>query len=124
MSILNSLYVHKFQSKYRINVTLVVRIVFSIFSKMIYIGIFKIFLLSNTQHLITISSSQELTLLVKKFKSIPLAWVMRSGDDDTTGCTTHSNSKFGSRSSSQTDVKHIVAHTHQSTTNYIFYHLS
>src|SRR5574344_1913218 len=114
MSILNSLYVHKFQSKYRINVTLVVRIVFSIFSKMIYIGIFKIFLLSNTQHLITISSSQELTLLVKKFKSIPLTRIMRSGDDDTTGCTTHSNSKFGSRSSSQTDVKHIVAHTHQS----------
>ena len=99
-------------------------IVFCIFTEMIHIRIFEVFLLSDAQHLVTISSSKELTLLVEEFEGIPLAWVVRSSDDDTAGCTTHGNSKFGGRSSSQTDVQHIVAHTHEGSTNHILYHLA
>ena len=104
--------------------TLVEGIVFSIFSEMIHIRIVEVFLLCDTQHLVTISCCEELTLLVEELEGIPLAWVVRSCDDDTAGGTTHGNSKFSGRSSSQTDVQHIVAHTHEGSTNHILYHLA
>ena len=103
---------------------LVEGIIFCIFTESIYISILEVFLLCNAQYLATIGCSKELTLLVEKLESIPLAWVMRSCDDDTTGSTTHGYSQLCSRSSSQTDVQYIVTHTHQSSTNYILYHLA
>ena len=124
VGIFNSLDIYELQSKYGVDMALVECIVFCIFSEMIYICIIEVFLLSDVQHLVTVSCSKELTLLVEELEGIPLAWIVRSCDDDTAGCTTHGNSKFGGRSSSQTDVQHIVAHTHESSTNHILYHLA
>ena len=104
--------------------TLVEGIILCIFTKVVNISILEVFLLCDAQHLITVSCCKELTLLVEKLEGVPLAWVVRSSDDDTASRTTHGNSQLGGRSSSQADVQHIVAHTHQGATNHILHHLA
>lgn len=85
MGILDCFDIYELQSKYGVDMALVEGIVFSIFSEMIHIRIVEVFLLCDTQHLVTISCCEELTLLVEELEGIPLAWVVRSCDDDTAG---------------------------------------
>ena len=76
MSITDSLHINQFQVFHHVNVFLVIRMVLTIMSQMIYVRIFKGLLFSNTQHLVSLFLIQKLTMLIKQFKGIPHSRVM------------------------------------------------
>ena len=120
----NRLNVYQCQILNQIYVLLIIRIVFTIRTQMIYIGIFEIFSFSNTQHFVSFFLIQELTFFVQKLQCVPLARIMRCSQDNTTASTFHRHSNFCCRGRSQTDVYYIEAHTHQRSTNHIFHHFA
>ena len=75
-SLFDSIHVHQFQVKDRLHMTVVKRVINSNMSQLINLSILEIFLLSNSQHLSTVSSSQELSLTIEQLQGIPLAWIM------------------------------------------------
>ena len=49
---------------------------------------------------------------------------MAGGQDDTAGCLFSCNSQLGRRRGSQSDVHHIVTHTHQGAAYNLLYHMT
>ena len=99
-------------------------IVLCIFSEIVNLRILEIFLLCDSQHLVTIVLGQKLAFLIQQLQGVPLAWIVRSCDDDTASRTTHGNSQLSGRSCGKTDVEHVIAHAHQGTTNHVLHHLA
>ena len=65
VGLLDSLNIHQLQVEYRLNMTVVIAIINGNMTQLIYISIVKVFLFSNLQHLVTISSSQEFALTIQ-----------------------------------------------------------
>ena len=120
----NHIGINQRESQHAVDVTLVKTVVFDIFTQMINIGILEIFTLGNSENLCAIGRCQEFTLAIKQLQSVPLTRVMGCGDNDTAVGSTHANSQFGSWCGSKSDVQHIIAHTHQSTTYNVLHHLA
>ena len=63
-------------------------------------------------------------MLVQQFQGVPLAGIMRGGQDDTTTSTLHHHSQFCGRRRGQVDIYHVPAHTHQGTYYDVLHHLA
>lgn len=62
MSVADGLRVNELEVEHRVYVALVVRVVLSVFAEMVNVGIFKVFLLRDGEHLVAIVLGEELTL--------------------------------------------------------------
>ena len=124
VGILDSLNVHEFQGKHRVDVALVECVVFCIFAQSIYVSILEVLLLGDGKYLVAVGGSKELPLVVEELEGIPLARVVGSGDDDTASRTAHGHGKFGGRSGGKADVEHIIPHAHQGATHHVLHHLA
>ena len=124
VSLLDGLHIHKLQGEHRVDVALVERVVLRVMAEAVNVSILKILSCSDVEHLVAVVLRQELTLLVEQLERIPVAGVVAGGDDDTTCSTTPLHGELCGRRSGQADVHHIVANTHERTTDHVLHHLT
>jgi len=124
MGVPDCIYIHQLEREHGIDMPLVEAVIFGIAAEMIHVGKLKIFFLGNGQHLLTIIVGQKLALVVEQFQRVPVSRVMACGNDDTPlgFCNPHGKLRSGGRG--QSDVDHIVAHSHQRTADHAFHHLA
>jgi hypothetical protein len=84
----------------------------------------EIFLLGQSKHLLTLLVIQKLAFLVKKFQRIPLLWIVRCSDDDTTISLVGNNRHLGTRSGAKSDIDNICATAEERALDNIIYHLA
>ena len=72
-----------------------------------------VILISDTNDLFSFGIIKKLSMLVKKFKSVPLDGIMTCRNDNTSTCFFGSDGKFCSRSRGQTYVYHVKSHGHK-----------
>ena len=93
-------------------------------AKRIDIGKNDIGTLGQVEHLSTLLFIKKFALFVEHFERIPLFWIMRSGENNTTIGTLESNRKFGGWSSCKTNVDHITTTSHQCAYNDVRHHIA
>ena len=91
---------------------------------MVNISKFEILLFCYLKHLVSIVFCEEFSFLVQQFQRIPMTWIVARCNDDTTCSLTHTHSQFGSRCRGKSDVKHVIAHAHQCSTNNVLHHFA
>ena len=116
--------IDELQGKHALDVAMVEGVVFNVFSQMVHIGILESLFLGYAKHLVAFFLVEELTLAIEQLQGIPLARIMRGGDDDAAVGTAHANGQLGGRRGGQSDVDDVVAIAHQSSANHVLHHLA
>ena len=73
----------------------VVEILLSVFAEMFYVCIYESFFFCNLQYFSTVSGCEEFSVSVEEFQCVPVARVVRCGDNDASVCTCHCYGEFG-----------------------------
>ena len=63
-------------------------------------------------------------MVVEEFQCVPVARVVRRGDDDAAGCLLHRHSHLRSGGGGEADVDNVEAHTHERSADDILDHLA
>ena len=105
--------VHQVEGEHLVDVAPQPGVVLDLTAQVIDVGIVKVLLLGQAQHLAALSVGEELPAVVQQLEGIPLAWVVAGGDDDAaTGALAH-HGQLGRGCGGQPDVNHIKAHARQ-----------
>ena len=120
----NGFQVSQFECFHCIDVALVERVVLLVAAKLVYVGIVEIFLFCYVEHGSTVFCSEKFALVVQQFQCVPLARIVRSGDDDTTIGTLHTHGKLGGRGGCQTDIYDIGTNTHKCAAHNVLHHFA
>ena len=94
------------------------------FAKCVNFSIVEVFCFSDAKHFLAFCVGKEFALFVKKFQSVPLLWIVRGCDDDTTASIFPHHCQFGGRGGSQTDVHNIEAHAFECANHYVEHHFA
>ena len=124
MCLADSLHVHELQCQHGVDVALAVRLVLPVLAELIDFGKGKCLGGSDAQHLGTLGSVEELTLGVQQLQGIPLAGVVRGGEDDASAGAGHGDGQLGGGCRGQADVEHVEAHAHERAADTLAHHLA
>ena len=91
---------------------------------MVHIGIVKVLGFGKTQHFLALGIGEEFTVVIEKFKGIPLLGVVRCRDDDASACVLTDDCQFGRGRGGEADVDHVKAHAHERSNHRVEHHAS
>ena len=114
--------IYKFQPQHSIDMATVKRIVKGTTAQTVYLGIIEIFCFCDVEHLCAVSGSQEFSFVVEQLQGIPLAWVMRSCDNDAAISLGHAYGQFCGWCGGISDVKNVIAHAHERSNDHVAHH--
>ena len=122
MGILDGFNIYQLQTKDILYMPVVSLITVDVMTKCIDVGIFKVCLFGDVQHLRTIGSSQKLSFAVQQFQRIPLTRIVTCRYDDAAIGTQRAYRQLSRRRRSQSDVDDIVTHSHECAADHIIDH--
>ena len=122
LALVDGLAVDEIQLEHGIDMTAVVAVVDSQGAQLVNFCIVKVLGLGDAEHFGTVGSCQEFPLAVEQLQGVPLAGIMRGGDDDAAVGAGHADSQFGGGGGGVADVDDIVAHAHEGAHDDVAYH--
>ena len=117
MCLLDGLGIDELQVEHVLDMPVVGFVTVDIVAEVVDVCILELLTLSHSQHDGSVSRREELALAIQQLQGIPLAWVMRGGDDDATVGTQRPDSQLGRRCRGQSDVDDVEADTHEGATD-------
>ena len=103
---------------------LVVRLARNDVTDAVDFGIGEILLLGHRKHTLALGVAQKLTLVVEQLQGVPLARVVRRGDDDATVGLVRRDGQLRSGRGAEPDVHHVDAAAEQRSLDQIGHHFT
>ena len=116
--------IDQLQGEHAVDVLLVDAVVFAVVAHVVHVGEVEIFGLGNGQNLLTLGFVEELALMVEQLQRIPMARIVRRGDDDAAVGLEPAHGQFRGRRGGKADIDHVVAHAHERAADDVFHHLA
>ena len=113
LALADGLDIDEFQLEHGVDMTTVVGVVDGAGAELVDLCVMEVFGLCDAEHFGTVGSGEELALVVEQLQGVPLAGVVRGGDDDAAVSLSHAYGELGRRCGGVADVDDIVAHTHK-----------
>ena len=118
------LHVDQRQRQHLLDVALVVRLARNDVTDAVDFGIGEILLLGHRKHTLALGVAQKLTLAVEQLQGVPLARVVRCGDDDAAVGLVRDDGHLDPRRGAQADVYHIRTARQQGAFDQVGDHLA
>ena len=118
----DGLYVGQLKLEHGVYMALVAGAVGDDLAHLVYFGIVEVFVLGYSQYLGSVGGCKELSFLIKQFQGVPLAGIVRCGDDDTTVSLVPTYCQFCGRGGCIADVNDIIAHANKGSADHITNH--